>query len=206
MRMPAGTFEAGSTPEVDAHQLEPADLPVAGCGEERPDRGLVGESASVDHDTRANRGEPEEAIGPPLALGEDRRAETAPVPGGSDHPEREDLDVRRAADEREPAADLPARRLDDRDVALAVDDRVAPVSQHLLGRPDRRAEMGDRLLVDELGRTLGVLVPGRTQAETLRKAHAIPSVTTVSFGSFSLATSPPASSERVRTTGVARRP
>ena len=74
----------------------------------------------MDHDTRASQGELEEPVRPPLVLGEDPGA-PAPVPGEPNDPEREDLDVRRAADEREPAADLPAWRFDDRDVALAVE-------------------------------------------------------------------------------------
>ena len=144
--------------EVDPHQLETADLVVAGCHEQRPDGGLVGKRARVDHDTRAGLGKLEEPVRSPLGLGEDPGAHTAPVPGEPDDPERGDLDVRRAADEREPGADFPAGRLDDRDVALAVDDRVAPVPEHLVGRPDRRAEVDTRLLIDELGRTLGILV------------------------------------------------
>ena len=160
--------------EVDPHQLETADLAIAGCHEKRPDGGVVGERARVDHNPRAGRGELEEPASPPLVLGEDPGAQTAPVPREADHPERKDLDVRRAADEREPGADLPAWRLDDRDVALAVDDRVAPVPEHLVGRPDRRAEMKKRLLVDELGRTLGILVAGRPQAEPLRETHTVP--------------------------------
>jgi hypothetical protein len=147
---------------------------VAGCHEQRPDGGLVGKRARVDHDTRAGRGELEEPVCPPLRLGEDPGAHTAPVPSEPDDPEREDLDVRRAADEQEPGADLPVWRLEDRDVALAVDDRVAPVPQQLIGRPDRRAEVDTRLLVDELGRTLGILVAGRPQAEAFREAHAVP--------------------------------
>ena len=147
---------------------------VAGCHEQRPDGGLVGKRARVDHDTRAGRGELDEPVRSPLGLGEDPGAHTAPVPGEPYYPEREDLDVRRAADEREPGADFPAGRLDDRDVALAVDDRVAPVPEHLVGRPDRRAEVDTRLLIDELGRTLGILVAGRPQAEAFREAHAVP--------------------------------
>ena len=128
----------------------------------------------MDHDPRAGRRELEEPVRAPLVLGKDPGAHPAPVPGETDHPERKDLDVRRAADEREPGADLPAWRLDDRDVALAVDDRVAPVPEHLVGRPDRRSEMGTGLLIDELGRTLGILVAGRTQAEPFREAHSVP--------------------------------
>ena len=160
--------------EVDPHQLETADLVVAGCHEQRPDGRLVGERARVDHDPRGGRRELEEPVRPPLVLGEDPGTQTAPVPGETDHPERKDLNVRRAADEREPGADLPAWRFDDRDVALAVDDRVAPVPEHLVGRPDRRAEMDTRLLIDELGRTLGILVAGQTQAEPFREAHTVP--------------------------------
>ena len=119
--------------KVDAHELETADLVVAGRHQQRPDGRLVGERASVDHDPRAGRRELEEPVRAPLVLGKDPGAHPAPVPGETDHPERKDLDVRRAADEREPGADLPAWRLDDRDVALAVDDRVAPVPEHLVG-------------------------------------------------------------------------
>jgi hypothetical protein len=126
MRMPAGTFGAGGTSAKSTRiSWKTADLVVAGCHEQRPDSGLVGKRARVDHDTRAGRGELEEPVRPPLRLGEDPGAHTAPVPGEPDDPEREDLDVRRAADEQEPGADLPVWRLDDRDVALAVDDRVA---------------------------------------------------------------------------------
>ena len=162
------------TCEVDPHQLETADLTVAGCDEQRPDGGLVGKRARVDHDTRAGRGELEEPVRPPLGLGEDPGAHTAPLPGEPDDPEREDLDVRRAADDREPRADFPAGRLDDREVALAVDDRVAPVPEQLVCRPDRRAEVDTRLVIDELGRTLGILVAGRPQAEAFRGAHGVP--------------------------------
>jgi hypothetical protein len=34
--------------------------------------------------------------------------------------------------------------------------------------------MGTGLLIDELGRTLGILVAGRTQAEPFREAHSVP--------------------------------
>jgi hypothetical protein len=50
------------------------------------------------------------------------------------------------------------RRLDDRNVALAVNNRIAQVAENLLGRPNRRAEVDTPLLIDELGRTLGILV------------------------------------------------
>jgi len=50
----------------------------------------------------------DEPVRPPLVLGDDPGPQTAAVPGETDDAERKDLDVRRAADEREPGADLPA--------------------------------------------------------------------------------------------------
>ena len=77
--------------EVDPHQLETADLVVAGCHEQRPDGGLVGKRARVDHDTRAGRGELEEPVRSPLGLGEDQAPTPRPCQA-SPRPERGDLD------------------------------------------------------------------------------------------------------------------
>ena len=142
MRMPSGMLGAGRMPAKSTRISWKRRISlVAGRHEQRPDGGLVGKRTRMDHDTRAGRGKLEEPARSPLGLGKDPGAHTAPVPVKADHPEREDLDVRRAADEREPAADLPTRRLHNGDVTLTVDGWVAPVSEHLLGRPDRRAEV-----------------------------------------------------------------
>jgi hypothetical protein len=125
----------------------------------------------VDDDARAWIGESLEAPGSPLGLGHDRGAQSEPVKGRSNDAQRKDLREGRFRLDADETAELPAFRLDDGEVQVALGSRSRPASPQPVGVDHRRAQPRHALLVREGSDLLRVLVQRGPHPESGEQLH-----------------------------------
>ena len=157
--------------EVDATELEPAHFAVAPGAEQRAHPRLVRKRAGVDEHAPVRVCQRGEALGALLVLGHDRGAEAEPVERESDGAEREDLRERRFRFHAQETTELSVRRLDDREVPVAIDSRSRPATPQPVGVGDGHADERHALLVREGSDLVRVFVLRGPHPETGKQLH-----------------------------------